>query len=209
MGEINPIKDPNRDIAVEMVIMPQRTIRASTAQHTRRLVPPVVVRTRDPRVIYGFGEANFQFYVKVTLCNPVDGSAIDEDNPLVGGASQMITQRHVRSYIFDMRDPDGPYVYFVFRDLYFERLGEFKMNINMQVVDYRCYEQNRMLWWLERHGCVESRSFTTAPEKDFAEIYHRPSAKIADIKIRYIPIFLKVNKDVAHFKVPVEDRVIK
>lgn len=192
MGDINPVRGPNRDIPIEMVIMPQRTIRASTAQHPRKLVPPILVRTRDTRVIYGFGKANFQFYVKVTLCNPHDGSAIDNENPLVGGASQMITQRHMGSYVFDMRDPDGPYIYFVFKVLQFERLGEFKLSINMQVVDYRSctgkpcepfryggeastrpftvvdgaiakepnllYEQNRMLWWLERHGCVEARS---------------------------------------------------
>lgn len=121
-----------------MVIHPQGTIRASTAQHARRLVPPVVVRTGDPRVIYGFGSANFQAYVKVTLCDPSSGAAVDDDNPLVGGASQMITQRHARSYTFDMRDPAGPYVYFVFGDLCFERLGEFAMAVDMQVVDYRC-----------------------------------------------------------------------
>ncbi|KUI56096.1 hypothetical protein VP1G_03449 [Cytospora mali] len=137
MGDRKSYTNPNGDILVEIALMPPKTIRASTAQDIRKLVPPVVVRTRDPRVIYGFGEANFQFYVKVTLCNPVDGAAIDDEDPHVGGASQMITQRHIRNYTFDMKDPYGPYVYFVFRDLHLERLGEFQMNISMQVVDYR------------------------------------------------------------------------
>lgn len=137
MAQIKPDTGPNREILVEIVINTQGTIRVSTAQHTRKLVPPVVVRTRDLRVIYGFGEVNFQFYVKVTLCNPNDGTAVDDENPLVGGFSQMITQRHIHSYTFDMLDPDGPYIYFVFGDLQFDRLGDFKMGINMQVVDYR------------------------------------------------------------------------
>ncbi|KUI73395.1 hypothetical protein VM1G_09015 [Cytospora mali] len=183
--------NPNGDIFVEIALMPPQTIRVSTAQQIRKLVPPVVVRTRDPRVIYGFGEANFQFYVKVTLCNPVDGAPIDEEDPHVGGASQMITQRHDHNYTFDMRDPYGPYVYFVFRDLHFDRLGEYQMKISMQAVDYRpgartsrgqplryggdaftwrftvvehaitdapkmMHEQVRMLWWLERQGCMDA-----------------------------------------------------
>lgn len=134
---MNPDTDPNRDILVEIAIMPQSTIRASTPENTRKLAPPIVLRTRDLRVIYGFGVANFQFYVKAWLCNPFDGAAMDNDNPLVGGNSQLITQRHSRSYTFDLRDPDGPYLYFVFRDLHIEHLGEFKLKFNMQVVDYR------------------------------------------------------------------------
>lgn len=137
MGQQDPLTDPNRDITMEIAVMPQQTIRASTPQHARRLVPPVVVRTRDLRIICGFGQANFQFYVKVLLCNPGDGAAVDEDNPLVGGTSQMITQRHARCYTFDMRDPGGPCVYFIFGDLELERPGEFELKVNMQAVDYR------------------------------------------------------------------------